>query len=147
MSSFVKNSIEVFIASVQICRRFKDRNFRFRLKKNEDDEDDDEVLTKQKYQKDLDLMYTSKEFEGEKAFSRMMTIIFVILVYSSSMPVLYVVGVFFCGLTYFVKKFLLLKYYRISSTMTKTVPLTMMKYFKFSLVLHIIFSLIMLTHS
>ena len=95
----------------------------------------------------MEVLYTSKEFEGEKAFSRMMSIVFVIFIYSSGMPILYLVGAFFCGITYFTNKFLILKYYKRSTTITRTVPLTMIKYLNLALLLHMIFGLFMLTQS
>jgi len=147
MSSFVKNCIEITLASFHMCRRFKDRGCRGRLKKNQDDEFDDEALTKLKYHDDLVKLYTGRKFEGEKAYSRMMQTVFVIFTYSSGMPILYLVGAFFCTFTYIIMKFLLLKYYRRSTTVTRTIPMTMMKYLKFALILHIVFSLSMLTQS
>jgi len=55
----------------------------------------------------------------------MMTVVFVILIYSSGMPVLYMVGIFFTVTTFLINKFLLINYYKRSSSMTRTVPLTM----------------------
>jgi len=46
MCSYVKNGIEIVLASIHYCRRLKDRGCRRRLKKVPDDELDDEVLTK-----------------------------------------------------------------------------------------------------
>lgn len=50
-------------------------------------------------------------FKGEKAYSRMMSTLFVILMYSGGMPIMYLIGFVFYIVTYFVNKFLLINYY------------------------------------
>ena len=72
------------------------------LKKNPDKDECQEVLTRQKNQADLEKMYTTKMFEGQKSYSRMVSVVYVILIYSSGMPILYYVGLIFCTITYFV---------------------------------------------
>ena len=52
-----------------------------------------------------------KIFKGEKAYSRMMSTMFVIQMYSSGMPILYVNGFVFYTVTYWANKVLLIYYY------------------------------------
>ena len=81
-------------------------------------------------QKELQDLYTGSNFNVEVVYSRMMSTLFVIIMYSSGMPILYAIGFFFFIITYFVNKLLLLKYYKKSSSSTRAVPLHSLKYFK-----------------
>ena len=71
----------------------------------------------------MEALYTGKEFSGEKAYSRMMSTMFVILMYSSGMPILYFAGAVFYIVTFMVNKFLLINFYQKSRTLTRTIPL------------------------
>ena len=94
----------------------------------------------------MEALYTGKEFKGEKAYSRMMSTLFVILMYSSGMPILYFIGCMFYFVTYWVNKFLLINYYKKSTTLTRTIPLFAMDFMKYSLFMHSFVSLLMLTN-
>jgi cytochrome b subunit of formate dehydrogenase len=94
----------------------------------------------------LEQLYIGREFQGEKAFSRMMSTLFVILSYSSGMPVLYVVGVIFYTITFFVSKLLILKFYRKSTNLSKTIPVISTNAMKLGIILHILFGCVMLTN-
>jgi hypothetical protein len=48
------------------------------MKLDPEDNDDDAPNSKIKIQADLEFLYTGKEFEGEKAYSRMMSTLMVI---------------------------------------------------------------------
>ena len=87
-----------------------------------------------------------KEFEGEKAFSRMMSTLFVILVYSSGMPILYMIGFVFYVVTYFIHKMLIINYYQKSRTLTRTIPLFSVEFLKLGLIVHIFGAFYMLTN-
>ena len=78
-------------------------------------------------QQELVSLYIGKEFEGERAYSRLMSTLFVLLLYSSGMPVLYLIGAFFYIFCFLVTKVLILKFYKKSKTLTRTIPLTSMK--------------------
>ena len=85
-------------------------------------------------------------FNGEKAFSRMMSTLFVILMYSSGMPVLYFCGFVFYIVTYWINKFLLINYYQKSTTLTRTIPTFAITFMKYALFMHSFLSLLMLTN-
>ena len=116
------NLKEFSIFSIRAFQRFRDRGYKFSIKKNPDDEDDDTPNTKLKLQHELVQLYTGKEFEGEKAFSRMSSTLFVILMYSSGMPAMYMIGAFFFTLTFFISKLLIIKFYRTQTTLANIIP-------------------------
>jgi hypothetical protein len=51
------------------------------------------------------------EFDGVKAYSRMMSTLFVIMLYSSGMPIMYMIGFVFFSITYWFDKILIIKFY------------------------------------
>merc|ERR1712166_346526 len=107
MSSFLKNVAGILLYVILGCRRIIDRGCRSNLKNDPEDPEDDLPNTKQKIQADLEKIYTGKMFEGEKTYSRMMSTLFVILMYCSGMPILYFIGAVFYTVTYLVNKYLL----------------------------------------
>ena len=52
----------------------------------------------------------------------MMSTIFVLILYSSGMPVLYPIGFIFFWTTYMVNKLLIIKFYQKMVTLTRTIP-------------------------
>ena len=116
------------------------------VKLDPEDEDCDMPNTRIRIQSNLEKLYTGIGFKGEKAYSRMMSTMFVIQMYSSGMPILYFNGFIFYTVTYFVNKFLLIHYYQKSRTLTRTIPLFTMSYLKYGIILHMATACLMLTN-
>jgi hypothetical protein len=146
MSSFLINSKDIVRFMVTVFVRLIDRRGKLNLKLDPEDEDDDTPNTRIRVQSDLEKLYKGKIFKGEKAYSRMMSTMFVIQMYSSGMPILYLNGFVFYIVTYWVNKFLLIYYYQKSRTLTRTIPLFTMEYLKYGLLLHMIMAVFMLTN-
>ena len=91
-------------------------------------------------------MYTGGEFAGGKTFSRMMSTLMVLITYSSGMPVLYIVGAIFFGLTYKVNKLVIIKYYQKTLSLNRVVPQYSMQFLTIVLFIHIIVGCFMLTN-
>lgn len=144
LSSFLVNSKYVFFFIGSVLVRFRDRHYSTEIKLDPEDEGCDLPNTRKKVQQDLEKMYTGQMFEGEKAYSRMMSTMFVILMYSSGIPILYVIGFVFYLVTYIVNKFLLIFYYQKSRTLTRTIPMFTMQYLKYGLLLHVFTSIFIL---
>ena len=85
-------------------------------------------------------------WKGPAAISRMISTLLVIFTYSSGMPVLYVIGILFFTLTYFVKKVVLFKYYQKSLTIDRLLPLQVTQMFNTALFLHLAFGCFMITN-
>jgi len=92
-------------------KRWKDRTFSLRLKQDPDDPDDDQPNTRLMLQSELEALYTGAEFDGEGAYSRMMSTMFALLLFSSGMPVLYFIGFLFFTGTYITNKVIILRFY------------------------------------
>jgi hypothetical protein len=67
--------------------------------------------------------------------------------YSSGMPIMYLIGFVFYTITYFVNKFMIIKFYKQSRTLTRTIPMASMGFMKYGLLLHMINACLMLTNS
>ena len=78
MSAFIVNSRDIAKFTVNAIKRFFDRRFRSNLKLDPEDEDDDTPNTKIRIQSDLENLYKGKVFKGEKAYSRMMSTMYVV---------------------------------------------------------------------
>jgi len=144
--SFSKNLIDVSFYVKDAFKRFHDRGFKFYKKKDPNDDDDDSVNTRKKTMEDLINLYTGKEFEGEKNYGRMISTMFVILLYSTGMPILYAVGAFFFFITLFINKILLLKYYRRSTRLNTKIAERAVMMMKYAILLHILVGFAMLTN-
>lgn len=76
----------------------------------------------------------------------MMSTMFVILMYSSGMPIMYFAGAVFYIVTFLVNKFLIINFYQKSRTLTRTIPLFAMDFMQYALFMHSFISLLMLTN-
>ena len=83
-------------------------------------------------------------FEGERAYSRMMSILFCILIYSGGMPILYVIGAGHYTFTNIGRKILIIKFYQKSRTLTRTIPIFSVKFLKIALIFHMIGAMLMI---
>ena len=74
----------------------------------------------------------------------MMSTLFVLLFYSSGMPVLYLLGLLFFAVTYFVNKMLFFNYYqRTDSSLSRDLPIFSIKILKVAVVFKLILGLFM----
>jgi len=85
-------------------------------------------------------------FKGEKNYSRMISTLFVILTYSSGMPIMYLIGFIFYLVTYCVNKFLILSFYQKSRTLTRSIPMFIVGIFKIGIIIHLVMSMFMFTN-
>ena len=76
----------------------------------------------------------------------MMSTVFVIMLWSSGMPILYFIGFIFFSATYLTNKLLLIKFYLRTLTNSRIIPLFSAEFLKIGLAVHIIGALFMLTN-
>jgi len=75
-----------------------------------------------------------------------MSTLFIILLFGSGMPVLYVIGACYFGVTFIVNKILILKYYKRTRTMNRTIPDYSISLLPLGLVVHMLGAAFMLTN-
>lgn len=66
--------------------------------------------------------------------------------YSSGMPVLYVIGAIFFTTTYMIEKFLIINYYKKSQSLKRIVPVVAMNILRLGILLHMFNACIMLSN-
>ena len=108
------------------------------MKKDLDDDDNDEIYSRKKVHGDVIKLYSGPDFNGAKAYSRMMSTIFVILLFSSGMPILYFIGAIWFIVTYLSYKVFILKFFKRTITMNRIIPQYSVTFLKACLVVHMI---------
>ena len=78
MSSFLINAKDIITFIITAIYRCYDRKFKMNLKLDPEDEDCDKPNSRIRIQSELESVYKGKIFKGEKAYSRMMSTMFVI---------------------------------------------------------------------
>lgn len=143
-SSFISNGIALKSYFKSQFKQLKDRKFASNLKKFPDDEDDDEPNTKKMVQSELEKLYEGRNFECEKSISRMMSTIFVILMFSPGMPILYFLGFIFFFVTYKTNKLLLMRYYKkTDSLLSREIPIFAVYILRYGLIIKLFSGLLM----
>ena len=146
-NSFLANYSTLYDYTKIELRRFVDRTYKVRqLKKDVDDPDDDEPNTRQRLQSELEALYRGDEFEAETAYSRMMSTLFVLLLFSAGMPILYLIGFIFFLLTFITNKIVILKSYTKSTTLTRTIPKYGQRILIGAVYCHVVMALFMYTN-
>jgi hypothetical protein len=108
LSCFAANSFDLRSFYYWLFRQLKDRNGSLSLKKFPHDQSDDKPNTKEVSQKELQRLYQGAKCSADRKVSRMMSTLFVVVAFSSGMPVMYILGALFFTLTYIINKVLFL---------------------------------------
>lgn len=98
-------------------------------------------------QEDLNELYTGYQISSHYVYAQNFTYLWVVMMYSTGMPLLYPFAAVFYGVLYWVYKFLLLKFYQRTNKFNEELPIFSTNFIKFGLVLHGIFGGLMLTNS
>ena len=94
----------------------------------------------------MELLYEGSEFEGQKSLARMAATVIVIFVYSSGMPILYLIGALFFTLTYVKEKFLIIKYHkRTDVSLNKDLPLYTLSLLRLTIIAKMLMGIAMFT--
>lgn len=96
---------------------------------------------------DYEDVNTGNEFMLEFRYSNILSILAVIFMYSSSMPILYVFGMVYFFITYWIDKVLLFRYYKKPVMFDSYIARKSLSWFKYILLLHCLGFLIMFSNS
>ena len=103
--------------------------------------------TRKLAQWDYEDVNTGNEFMLEFRYSNILSILAVIFMYSSSMPILYVFGMVYFFITYWIDKVLLFRYYKKPVMFDSYIARKSLSWFKYILLLHCLGFLIMFSNS
>jgi hypothetical protein len=115
INCFITNAIDVAIFGYKGFLRLQDRGLKDGIKENPDDDFCDEVNTLSFTQKELEDLYTGDAFNGQRKIARVISTVAILCIYTSGMPVMYLVGFVFTLLTFYTNKYLLVNFYRSSA--------------------------------
>ena len=76
----------------------------------------------------------------------MISTLLVICAYSGGMPILYIIGFVFFGLTYIVNKLVLFRFYQKTLTLNRLLPMQIKYLFNTAICLHLFFGCFMVTN-
>ena len=107
----------------------------------------DNRKTRKLIQSDYEAVNTGNEFMLEFRYSNILSVMAVIFMYSSAMPILYFFGVFFFFITYWIDKFLLFNYYKKPVMFDSYIANQSLNWFKWILLLHCFGFLVMFSNS
>ena len=106
----------------------------------------DEKRTRKIIQSEYEAQYTGKQIEFDNRFSVLIAMIWVVMMFSSAIPVLYFAGVVLCFFTYWTDKFLLLKFYQVPHRHGSNLAHRARNIIEYSLILHLFVGMYMLSN-
>ena len=106
----------------------------------------DERKTRKVVQEEYEALYTGKRIEYDNRLSVLISMIWVVMMFSAAIPTLYLAGCLLCFFTYWTDKFLLLKFYRTPPKHGSNLAHRARNIIEFSLLVHLFTGLYMLSN-
>lgn len=106
-----------------------------------------DVHTGQLIQPDLNTLWTGEEIYAHYIYASIYSYVWVVLMYSTGLPVLYICGFLFFVVFYWAYKWLLLKYYKRTEKFNERLPIAATVNIPVGLVIHLCFGALMISNS
>jgi hypothetical protein len=106
-----------------------------------------DVHTGKLIQDDLNALWTGEEIYSHYVYASVYSYLWVVLMYSTGLPVLYVCAFFFFMIFYWAYKWLLLKYYKRTEKFNQRLPIQATTNIPVGLVIHLCFGSLMISNS
>lgn len=132
---------KIVLPMFKCCLRWRDRGY-----SNHVLDDYDEVRTRKVLQEEIDNLYTGQEIQSYHLYAQVFTSMMVTMMYSPGLPMLYPIAYLNFVILFWVYKTLLVKYYQKTIAFNQDLPFYTIRYFKISVVIHIIMALMMYTN-
>jgi len=142
---FSPHASKLLLPLINLLSRCLDRGCKLQIL--EDETDQTTFRTKKVMQEDLNTLYTGAQISSHYVYAQNFTYLWVVLMYSTGMPLLYPFACIFYFVLYWVYKFLLLKYYERTNRFNEELPIMTTGYIKVGLIFHGIFGGFMITNS
>lgn len=97
-------------------------------------------------QEEYEAQYTGREIEYDNRLSVLIAMIWVVMMFSAAIPILYLAGVILCVTTYWTDKFLLLRFYRIPPRHGSNLAHRARNIIEWSLLIHLFTGMYMLSN-
>ncbi len=92
-------------------------------------------------------MYTGPEPDMDFKYANIVVVLYVTFLYGSGIPSLYLVAIGYFFATYWVDKYLVLTYYSKPAFLDQSLSLSILAWFKFAVILHLIGGILMYANS
>lgn len=106
----------------------------------------DDRITRQVIQRDYEDLYTGPSFDLQVRLSQILFLVFTCLTFSSGLPILYPIAFVTLFVMYWVDKFLLLRFYRLTPGFTKHLSNFVVQQLPFALFFHFLFGFFMFSY-
>ena len=124
-------------------KRLWDRGFKGKYEKP----DSDEINTKKVMFQEVENLYVGPEIKAFVVYSGYFTTFWGIMIFSSGLPALYLVGFATYFTQYWVYKYLLLKFYKKTVSFDDELPKFSILYFNIGILFHVLFALFVYTNT
>ena len=102
--------------------------------------------TKQITQDDYEKKYMGSEFKIAERYAKIVSVLFIIMMYSVAIPILYFAGSLICFATYWSDKTLFLRHYRLTPRLGSRVSIQAIDVMGYAILLHFIVGVYMITN-
>lgn len=143
---FSPHASKLLFPLLNLLSRCMDRGCKLSILEDPNDKSS-KIRTKKVMQEDLNAIYTGAQISSHYVYAQNFTYLWVVLMYSTGMPLLYPFACIFYFVLYWVYKFLLLKYYERTNRFNEELPIMTTGYIKVGLILHGLFGGLMITNS
>ena len=120
---------------VKLFKQFHDRRYSLNARS-----------TRQVNQKDYEDLYIGPKFILQIRYAQSLSVMFLILTFSSAMPLLYLAGFIHFFFTFWMDKFLLLRYYRLTEGYTAKLSKNIIRILPIAVILHLLFGLVLISN-
>lgn len=105
----------------------------------------DAVRTSLSLQSDLEQLYTGASLPIHFAYVQLIAMLWCSLIFSTGLPIMYVIALIFYLISYAVYKCLVLKHYKCDLEIDDTIPQSATTLMKYAVMLHVFFAAFMLS--
>lgn len=130
------NATNLIMQMVAWCKLCKDRGFSC-----------DNRNTKQLSQYDYEAVHTGPDPGMDIKYASMLTVIYVVMLYGSGIPILYLIAAFYFLVTYWVDKQLVLNHYRKAEMYDENLAIQTLSWYKYAILLHLIGGILMYSNA
>ena len=129
---FSPHGSKLFFPMLKCFKRCMDRGCCNPVRKG----NSDEVNTKLLDQEELNKLYTGDQISSHYVFAQNVTYLFVVLMYSTGLPIMYILASIFYFVFYWMYKGLLLKYYEKTTRFNEELPIFAHSWVQIAVVIH-----------
>ena len=103
-------------------------------------------ITRQTIQEEYEMQYRGAEFQIENRYAKLIAMLFIVMMYSAAIPILYPAGCILMIVSYWADKVLFLRHYRLPRRYGRKLAASVGEILEYAIILHLFFGLYMLSN-